>query len=118
MMLNWNEYQQQVSARIAEIGRFNPEIVRAYRGLSDAGNKTNLLDPKIRELIALAVAITRECDGCIVNHTDAAIKHGASKEEIMEALGVAIAVNTGAALIYSSRVIDAYTAKTTEGNSL
>ena len=79
--------------------------------MSEAGNATNLLGPKIRELIALAVAVTRQCDGCIVVHTDAAIKHGASREEIVEALGVAIAVNAGAALIFSSRVMDAFNAK-------
>jgi len=56
-------------------------------------------------LIALAVAVTRQCDGCIITHTDAAIKQGATREEIVEALGVAVAVNAGAALIFSSRVM-------------
>lgn len=111
-MLDWNDYQKQVLSNVARIGRANPEIVKGYRGLSDAGSKTNLLDPKIRELIALAVAVTRQCDGCITIHTDAAIKHGATREEIIEALGVAVAVNAGAALVYSSRVMDAFTAKT------
>jgi AhpD family alkylhydroperoxidase len=112
MMIDWNEYQKQVLANIAEIGRVNHEIVKGYRGLSDAGIKTNLLGAKVRELIAIAVAVTRECDGCITIHTDAAIKQGATREEIVEALGVAVAVNAGAALVYSSRVIDAFTVKT------
>ncbi|EPG75316.1 carboxymuconolactone decarboxylase family protein [Leptospira fainei serovar Hurstbridge str. BUT 6] len=111
-MLDWNEYQKQVQTTIAEIGRISPEILRGYRALSEAGSKTAFLDGKTRELIALAVAITRQCDGCIAAHTDAAIKHGASQEEITEALGVAIAVNAGAALIYSARVIDSYKTKT------
>jgi AhpD family alkylhydroperoxidase len=81
--------------------------------LSDAGAKTGRLDAKTRELIALAVSVTRQCDGCITVHTDAAVKHGATPEEIMEALGVAIAVNAGAALVYSARVMGAYAAKTT-----
>lgn len=114
MMLDWNEYQRQVSTNIAEIGRISPETVRGYRGLSDAGLKTTLLGAKTRELIALAVAVTRQCDGCITVHTDAAIKQGATREEIVEALGVAVAVNAGAALVYSSRVMDAYHQKTTE----
>jgi len=63
-------------------------------------------------LITLAVAITRRCDGCITVHTDAAIKQGASREEIAEALGVAVSVNAGAALVYSARVIDAYEVNT------
>jgi alkylhydroperoxidase/carboxymuconolactone decarboxylase family protein YurZ len=44
-------------------------------------------------------------------HTDAALKAGATKEEISEALGVAVAMNAGAALVYSSRVLDAVEAK-------
>ena len=67
---------------------------------------------RTRELIALAVAVTRQCDGCITIHTDAAVSHGATKEEVVEALGVAIAVNAGAALVYSTRVLDAFSAKT------
>lgn len=112
MMIDWNEYQKQVSANIAEIGRVNHEITKGYRGLSEAGSISNLLGAKTRELIALAVAVTRQCDGCITIHTDAAIKQGATREEIVEALGVAITVNAGAALVYSSRVMDAFTAKT------
>ena len=112
MMLDWTEYQKQLSKRIGEIGRTNPEVIRGYRGLSGSGAKTDLLGAKTRELIALAVGVTRECDGCIITHTDAAIKAGATREEIVEALSVAIAVNAGAALVFSSRVMDAYDAKT------
>jgi AhpD family alkylhydroperoxidase len=112
MMLDWNEYQKQIAAGNAQIGRINHEIIKGYRGLSEAGNATNLLGAKVRELIALAVAVTRECDGCITVHTDAAIKQGATKEEIVEALSVAITVNAGAALVFSTRVLDAFDAKT------
>jgi AhpD family alkylhydroperoxidase len=112
MMLNWNEYQQQLMAAIGQIGRLSPGTVRGYRELGEAGAKTGKLDAKTRELIALAVAVTRQCDGCITVHTDAAAKQGATREEIAEALGVAIAVNAGAALVYSARVMDAFAAKT------
>src|ERR1700720_795093 len=105
MMLDWNAYQQQLVANIAQIGKISPDIVRGYRELSDAGAKTGKLDAKTRELIALAVAVTRQCDGCITVHTDAAVKAGASREELIEALGVAIAVNAGAALVYSARTL-------------
>jgi AhpD family alkylhydroperoxidase len=61
-----------------------------------------------------AVAVTLRCDGCINAHTGAAIKTGASKEEIVDALGVAIMVNAGATMVYSAWTIDAYDTKTTE----
>lgn len=111
MMMDWNEYQNELLATIGKIAQLSPEVVRGYRTLSEAGQKTGKLDGKTRELIALAVAVTTRCDGCITVHTDAAMKQGASKEEIAEALGVAIALNAGAALVYSARVMDAYAAK-------
>jgi len=111
MMLDWNEYRKQIAAEVAEIAKISPDTVRGYAQISAAGAKTGHLDPKTRELIALAVAVTRQCDGCITVHTDAAVKHGATREEIMEALGVAVAINAGAALVYSARAMDALTAR-------
>ena len=49
-------------------------------------------------------------DGCISVHTKKAIEHGATLEEISEALGVAIALNTDAAVTYSACVLDAHAA--------
>jgi AhpD family alkylhydroperoxidase len=108
MMLEWNEYRKQLTAGVKELGQVSPDTVKGYIELSSAGQKKDLLGAKVRELIALAVAVTARCDGCITVHTDAAIRHGATREEIAEALGVAIAVNAGAALVYSTRVMDAF----------
>jgi AhpD family alkylhydroperoxidase len=108
MMLDWNEYRKQLAVGVKEIGQLSPDTIKGYIELSSAGQKKNLLGAKTRELIALAVAVTARCDGCITVHTEAAIKHGATNEEIAEALGVATAVNAGAALVYSARVMDAF----------
>jgi len=110
MMADWNGYRQQLLGMIGEIARLSPETMKGYITLSAAGTKTNHLDAKTRELIALAVAVTLRCDGCITVHTEAARKHNASREEIAEALGMAVAVNAGAALVYSARVREAYEA--------
>jgi alkylhydroperoxidase/carboxymuconolactone decarboxylase family protein YurZ len=50
--------------------------------------------------------VTRQCDGRIAIHTDAVVNHGATREGIAEALCVAIAVDAGAALVYSGRVME------------
>ncbi len=108
MMMDWNEYRRQVTAGVGEIGRLSTDTVKGYGTLSGAGAKQDLLGAKTRELIALAVSVTVRCDGCIAVHTDAALRQGATREEIAEALGVAVAINAGAALVYSTRVMDAY----------
>ena len=107
MMLDWDGYRKEIQSAMARLGRLTPGTVRGYRELSDAGNAKDVLGAKTRELIALAVAVARQCDGCITVHTAAALKQGATEEEIAEALGVAISVSAGAALIYSTRVLDA-----------
>jgi AhpD family alkylhydroperoxidase len=107
MMLDWNNYRKQLAAGVKEIGQLSPETIKGYMALSAAGQKADLLGAKVRELIALAVAVSLRCDGCITVHTEAAIKQGATREEIVEALGVAMAVNAGATLVYSARVLDA-----------
>jgi AhpD family alkylhydroperoxidase len=111
LTLDWNGYQKEIGGRMGELSRLSPETLKGYLTLSGANAKTTLLGEKTRQLISLAVAVTTRCDGCIVFHTDAALQAGASREEISEALGVAVAMNAGAALIYSTRVLDAVEAK-------
>lgn len=106
-MLDWNAYRKELGGRIGEFGKLSPDTLKGYLTLSGAGAQTGQLDGKTRELIALAVAVTTRCDGCITTHVDAALRQGASREEIAEALGVAVALNAGAALVYSARVLDA-----------
>jgi AhpD family alkylhydroperoxidase len=93
---------------VKDLGQVSPDTIRGYVESSSAAQKMNLLGAKTRELIALAVAVTWRCDGCITVHTEAAIKNGATRDEIAEVLGVATTVNAGAALVYSARAMDAF----------
>ncbi len=106
-MLDWNEYRKELMGRLGEFSQLSPDTMTGYKTLSAAGNQTNHLDAKTRELIAIAVAVTTRCDGCIAVHSKAAVKAGATLEEVAEALGVAVALNAGAAMVYSARALDA-----------
>lgn len=107
-MHDWNGYRKQIGAGVGEVGKLSPGTVQGYVALSQAGGKTNLLDAKTRELIALAAAVSLRCDGCITVHAEEARKLGASKDEIAEALGVAVAIGAGASLVYTTRALDAF----------
>ena len=107
-MLDWETYRQQVISGVGSFSALSPDTVKGYALQGNAGKKTNHLDPKTRELIAIAVAISLRCDGCITVHVDAARKLGATKEEMAEALGVAVSINAGAAVVYSTRALDAF----------
>jgi AhpD family alkylhydroperoxidase len=107
-MLDWTTYRAELKGRVGDFGKAAPEALRGYAALAGGAAKTTHLDARTRELISLAVAVTTRCDGCITSHVDAAIKVGVSREEIAEALGVAIAMNAGAALVYSARTLDCF----------
>ncbi|EPR43499.1 alkylhydroperoxidase like protein, AhpD family [Desulfovibrio sp. X2] len=107
-MLDWKDYRQQLLARLGEMNSLSPDTMKGLNLMGGAGEKTSHLSAKTRELIALAVAVTTRCDGCIAFHTMEARKHGASVEEVAEALGVAVSLNAGAAIVYTARALDAF----------
>lgn len=108
MIRDWKAYKGQITGAVREIGASNPELVKAYAQFHHATSASKHLDTKTRELIALAVAVSLRCDGCINAHSEAAARAGATKDEIAEALGVAVMVNAGATMVYSAHVVDAF----------
>jgi AhpD family alkylhydroperoxidase len=109
-MLDWNNYRKELMNRVGEIAAIAPDTIKGYQTLAASGAKSGRLDGKTVELISLAVAVTTHCDGCITIHAQQALKQGATREEITDALSVAISMNAGAALVYSARVLDAVSA--------
>jgi AhpD family alkylhydroperoxidase len=107
-MMPWTAFLKQVLAGVGDIAKLSPDTVKGYVQLGQANARSGSLDAKTRELISLAVGVSLRCDGCIAVHTSEAKKAGATREEIAEALGVAIAVDAGAALVYTTRVFDAF----------
>lgn len=65
------------------------------------------LSSKVKELISLAIAITVRCDGCVAYHVHDAIEAGATREEILEVVGVAVLMGGGPSVIYGSEVLEA-----------
>jgi AhpD family alkylhydroperoxidase len=109
-MMDWNAYRAQIGTGVRSLGKLSPDTVRGYLALNTAGQNSGQFGDKMRELIAVAVAITLRCDGCIAVHTEAALKLGATPADLAEAVGVAISVNAGASIIYATRSLDAFAA--------
>ncbi len=108
MMLDWNTFRKNLFGRVGVFAKLQPDVMKALNDIDLGLQKTGHLDNKTHELIALAVAVTTRCDGCIAAHTQSAAVAGATREEIAEALSVAISLNAGAALAYTSRALEAF----------
>ena len=105
---NWSERLTALVKRVGAFSKANAPVASAFHKLETTTRENSALDAKTHELISLAVAVTTRCDGCIAAHAGAAKKAGATREEIAAALGTAIALNAGAAYVYSSRALEAY----------
>ena len=104
---DWDAYNAAARGRGKDLNGLHPELVKGFGALNRGAATTKHLDAKTRELISLAVAVTTRCDGCIDAHVRKAQHAGATREEMAEALGVAIALNAGAAFTYALHVLDA-----------
>ena len=105
-MQDWNAYRDALLNRIGDFAALSPDVLSGLRTIENSAVNTGKLEPKIHALIALAVAVTTRCDGCISVHAKKAVELGASNEEVAEALGTTILLNAGAALAYTARVFD------------
>ena len=86
-----------------------PEVYAANAALSKAAmDSDGELSPKIRELIALAIAISKQCDGCVASHARGAARRGATAQEVAETVGVAIMMNGGPATVWGPRAYAAF----------
>jgi AhpD family alkylhydroperoxidase len=83
-----------------------PDAYAAFRAFSQAVFADGALPAKTKQLIAVAVAHVTQCPYCIRGHTGAALRHGASAEEIMEAIWVAAEMRAGGAFAHSALALD------------
>jgi AhpD family alkylhydroperoxidase len=107
-MAHFHQVTEDLQAPYDELRRAAPEIVSAYAGLHRAAMGEGALSAKTKELIALAIAVTRECDGCIAAHARGAARRGATKQEVVEMIGVAVMMNGGPGTVWGPRALAAY----------
>jgi AhpD family alkylhydroperoxidase len=83
-----------------------PKTLEAFKAFSQSVFADGALSAKVKQLIAVASAHVTQCPYCIRSHTNAALQHGATPEEIMEAIWVAAEMRAGAAYAHSALALD------------
>ena len=85
-----------------------PDTVKAFGSLSTTATATKALDTKTKELMALAIGIAIHCEGCVAYHTKMAHQHGATREEVVETVALAVYMGGGPATVYGGDALRAY----------
>jgi AhpD family alkylhydroperoxidase len=107
-MIHPNEVLGELRQPARELRDHIPDVIGAYASMQRAALAEGALPAKVKELIALAVAVTRECDGCIAAHAKGAARHNATEEEVAEAIGVAVMLNGGPGTVWGPRALRAF----------
>jgi len=108
MIKDWQQIAQDHSAVLADVRKGLPEVMKAFGGLAQAATAEGALSSRTKELVALALGVAVRCDGCIAFHARAAQKFGASREEILEIVGMGIYMGGGPSLMYGAQALEAY----------
>lgn len=100
--------QEELAPLARDLRRAIPDVYKAFSGLHSAALAPGVLDAKSKELIALAVAVATQCDGCIASHAKGAARHGATEAEVAETLGVVILMIGGPGTVYGPRALASF----------
>lgn len=104
------DYSKKYSDLINLMGKMGekiPNIMEGFSKMHTANTLDGALPAKTKELIALGIAITIRCEGCIVCHVHDALNSGANAEEIMETIGVAVLMGGGPSVVYGCEAMEA-----------
>lgn len=104
----FSELTQGISTQIAKMRKEMPEVMAGFSALAQAASKEGVLDKKTKELIAMALAVANHCPGCIGFHSQALVRLQASREELIETLGMAVYMGGGPSLMYAAEALEAF----------
>ncbi len=108
MEKNYSDICNQISSNLKKLRKDIPDTLQGFAALAKAASRDGALDKKTKELIALALGVAAHCDGCIGFHSEALVKLGATRQEVEEALGMAVYMGGGPSLMYAAEAISAY----------
>ncbi len=100
-------YREHVEDRLKQLGSELPGPMSGFARLHKKAVEEGALSNKTKELMALAISIGVRCEGCIAYHTYDAIRAGATRQELLETIGVAILMGGGPASMYAALAMDA-----------
>ncbi|MXU64054.1 carboxymuconolactone decarboxylase family protein [Oceanomicrobium pacificus] len=108
--MDWTDTMKDTRADLAKLRPEIPEVAAAFNTLANAATAEGALDTKTKELIAIAIGVAKQCNDCIGFHTRAAIRAGATREELAEVIGMCVYMGGGPSLMYGAKAMAAFDA--------
>jgi AhpD family alkylhydroperoxidase len=106
-MTDYVAHHRFLEERLAQFGKEMPGPMTGFARLHKKAVEDGALSARVKELMALAISIAVHCEGCIAYHVHDAIAAGATRQELLETLGVGLLMSGGPGSIYVGMALDA-----------
>lgn len=106
--MDWADFLDDTNRQLAELRAAMPEAAKGFGALARAATASAALEPKHKELIAVAIGVAKQCDGCIGFHVKAAMRHGATRDELAETIAMCVYMGGGPSLMYGAKALEAF----------
>lgn len=106
--MDYKMVDQEMCGQREKLRQAVPGVMKGFSDLRAEALKDGALSAKAKTLIAVALSVSVRCDACVAAHVQNAIKAGATREEVAEAVGVAVMMGGGPSSIYAANVLEAY----------
>lgn len=108
MLNDWKSVTRDYGAATRDLRAGAPEVMHGFSAIAQAAITAGALDPKTKELVALAISVAIRCEPCLAFHAEAAVKRGATRAEVLETVGTAIYMGTGPSVMYAAAALEAF----------
>jgi AhpD family alkylhydroperoxidase len=107
MVEDWTALIGDMNGAVRDLRKASPDVMKAFSDMARAAHGGEALDGRTRELIALGISVAVRCDPCIAYHAEGALKQGATRAEIAEALAMAVYMGAGPSVMYAAKALEA-----------
>ena len=107
MMTDYIHDHQNLEERLGQLARELPGPMSGFARLHKKAVEDGALGAKVKEMMALAISIVVGCEGCIAYHVHDAVQAGATRQELLETIGVALLMGGGPGSIYAAHALEA-----------
>lgn len=106
--MDWKASLTHTGSILSPLRKEQSQTAKGFHDLHNAALAEGALGTKEKELIALAIAVSKQCNDCIGFHVKAAIRAGATRDEVAETINVCVLMNGGPGYMYGAKAIEAY----------
>lgn len=106
--MSYHDANHEMREQALELYKSAPETMQAFQSIMKSVKSDGALSAKVKELMAVLVGITSRCEGCILFHLQNAIRHGATRAEVIETICVAVEMGGGPCTIFGGKALAAY----------